>query len=57
MGQQQSDRSSDPPLGRCAVCGEPVTRDDPGRIRVTQSTGRMANIHFRCESSDEHDTG
>jgi hypothetical protein len=55
MGQQQPQQpgqSGDPPLGQCAVCGEPVTRDDPGRLRMTVSTGRMSNVHTRCESEE-----
>jgi hypothetical protein len=52
MPQQQPDRMSDPALGRCVVCGQPVTRDDPGRIRFVSATGEMTNVHARCEQGD-----
>lgn len=52
MPQQQPDRSGEPPLGRCTVCGEAVTRDDPGRMTFVQSSGQMTNVHTRCESGE-----
>jgi hypothetical protein len=48
VGQQQTDRSGEPPLGQCVVCGQPVTRDDPGKIQFDATDGRMTNVHIRC---------
>jgi hypothetical protein len=58
MPQQQSQKSGEPPIGQCSVCGEPVTRDDPGTLRFSAASGTMANVHTRCEdgaASDESD--
>jgi hypothetical protein len=53
MPQQQPHRnpseSGDPPIGECAVCEEPVTRDDPGTLTFVASTGSMATVHDRCQ--------
>lgn len=54
MPQQEPHRnpseSGDPPIGECAVCGEPVTRADPGTLTFVASTGSMATVHDRCRS-------
>jgi hypothetical protein len=56
MPQQEPHRNpsegGDPPLGQCAVCGEPVTREDPGTVTFSAATGRMANVHDRCAGSE-----
>jgi hypothetical protein len=49
MPQEQSQKSGEPPLGECAVCGEPVTREDPGTLRFSPSSGSITHIHTRCE--------
>lgn len=52
MPQQQPHRnpseSGDSPLGQCSVCGEAVTREDPGTVTFSATTGKMANVHDRC---------
>jgi hypothetical protein len=48
--QEQSQKSGEPPIGECAVCGRRVTRDDPGTLRFSPSSGVMTHIHTRCES-------
>jgi hypothetical protein len=50
MPQEQSQKSGDPPLGRCTVCNEPVTAEDPGKVRFSASTGSMAHVHDRCRA-------
>jgi hypothetical protein len=58
MPQQQAQKSGDPPLGACAVCGEPVTRDDPGRLQFSATSGRMTQVHDRCRAeAATHDDG
>jgi hypothetical protein len=50
MPQEQSQKSGDPPLGECAVCGEAVTREDPGTLKFALASGAMTQVHTRCES-------
>jgi len=56
MPQQQSQKSGEPPIGECAVCGRAVTRDDPGKLRFDASDGTMAHVHDRCEKPAEAGT-
>ena len=51
MPQEQSHKSGDPPIGRCVVCEEPVTIEDPGKLQVSAATGSMAHVHDRCRVS------
>jgi hypothetical protein len=51
MPQEQSQKSGEPPIGECAVCGEPVTQEDPGTLQFSPSSGVMANVHTRCQSA------
>jgi hypothetical protein len=53
MPQEQAQKSGDPPLGQCAVCGEPVTRDDPGKLEFSTATGSMTHVHERCRQPTE----
>jgi len=55
MPQEQSQKSGDPPIGVCAVCGDRVTRDDPGVLQYSPSTGSMAHVHTRCRSETTAD--
>jgi hypothetical protein len=50
MPQEQSQKSGEPPIGTCAVCGEPVTREDPGTLEFELSSGAMSHAHTRCRS-------
>jgi hypothetical protein len=50
MPQEQSQKSGEPPIGECAVCGEPVTREDPGTLKFSLASGAMTHVHTRCES-------
>lgn len=50
MAQEQSQKSGEPPIGECAVCGEPVTREDPGALQFSLSTGAMTHVHTRCQA-------
>jgi hypothetical protein len=50
MPQQQSQRDGEPPLGSCAECGEPITREDPGRLELTVESGAMRHVHDRCRA-------
>jgi len=50
MPQEQSQKSGEPPIGECALCGAPVTRDDPGKLQFSPSTGSMTHVHTRCQS-------
>jgi hypothetical protein len=57
MPQEQSQTSGEPPFGECVVCGEPVTREDPGTLTFSLASGVMTHVHTRCESvSDEGGT-
>jgi hypothetical protein len=49
MAQEQSQKSGEPPIGECAVCGEPVTREDPGTLQFSLSSGAMSHVHTRCQ--------
>jgi hypothetical protein len=53
MAQEQSQRSGEPALGECAVCGKVVTADDPGTLRFVAATGTMSHVHARCEKPVE----
>ncbi len=53
MPQQQSQKSGEPPIGECAVCGEPVTREDPGALKFSPASGAMSHVHTRCESASD----
>ncbi len=53
MPQEQSQKSGDPPLGKCAVCDEPVTAADPGRLQLSAATGSMTHVHDRCRAADQ----
>jgi hypothetical protein len=48
MPQEQSQKNNDPPLGQCAVCEEPVTKTDPGKLQFSTATGTMSHVHDRC---------
>lgn len=50
MPQEQSQRSGEPPIGQCAVCGKPVTREDPGALQFSLSSGAMSHVHDRCQA-------
>jgi len=50
MPQEQSQKSGEPPIGECAVCGERVTPDDPGTLQFSPSTGAIAQVHARCRA-------
>jgi hypothetical protein len=50
MPQEQSQQSGEPPIGQCVVCGEPVTRADPGTLRFSPETGALTHVHARCEA-------
>jgi hypothetical protein len=50
MPQEQSQKSGEPPIGECAVCGEPVTREDPGVLQFSRSSGAMSHVHTRCQA-------
>ncbi len=52
MPQQQSQKSGEPPIGTCAVCGEPVTATDPGTLQFTVDSGEMRHVHDRCRSAE-----
>jgi len=47
MPQEQSQKSGDPPIGECSVCGEKVTREDPGTLEFSLATGSMTHVHDR----------
>ncbi len=53
MPQQQSQKSGEPPLGTCSVCGEPVTAQDPGKLEFAVDSGDMRHVHDRCRGGDE----
>ncbi len=57
MPQQQSQKSGEPPIGECAVCGKKVTTDDPGTLRFSAATGTMSNVHTRCEADAPSGSG
>ncbi len=50
MPQEQSQKSGEPPIGECTVCGELVTRNDPGTLRFSPASGAMSHVHDRCEA-------
>jgi hypothetical protein len=49
MPQEQSQKSGDPPIGTCAVCGKAVTREDPGTLRFSSADGALSHVHTRCQ--------
>jgi hypothetical protein len=49
MAQEQSQKSGEPPIGQCSVCGEPVTATDPGSLVFSAATGAMTHVHTRCK--------
>ena len=49
MAQEQSQKHGEPPIGQCTVCGDPVTRDDPGALTFSAATGSMTHVHTRCK--------
>jgi hypothetical protein len=57
MPQEQSQKSGEPPIGECAVCGELVTRDDPGTLRFSPASGAMTHVHDRCEAPRASEPG
>lgn len=49
MPQEQNQKSGEPPIGECAVCGKPVTKGDPGKLQLSASSGSMSHVHDRCQ--------